>query len=53
MLFKKLKEFDEKERADMCIDLTETLTGKREMKPRNGEMPNVEAMKEYVEKNCK
>lgn len=48
-----VKEHGEKERVDMCIDLTETLAGKREMRAKNGEMPNVESMKEYVEKNCK
>lgn len=51
-LFKKLKEYDEKERADMCTDLMETLAGTREMRARNGQLPNVEAMKEYVVKNC-
>jgi hypothetical protein len=52
-LFKQLKEFDEKERMDMCVDITETLAGKREMKAKNGQMPNIEGMKSYVEKNCK
>ena len=52
-LFTGLREIDEKERADMCVDLTETLTGKRDMKTKNGQPPSVEGMKEYVEKNCK
>lgn len=52
-LFKQLKEFDEKERADMCVDVTQTLAGKREIIAKNGHMPNIDGMKAYAEKNCK
>ena len=52
-LFKQLKEFDESERKDMCSDIKRTLDGDGQLIAKNGELPSVDGMKAYVEKNCK